>query len=195
MRVGAAEAAELSYLLAAGTRASLLVFQLCSSQTHCRATVPPIGSMTAIPPQPVHGAFHRLIAFLRDRGVLSAGITYLLNVDVCYLKKTHENVNVLVSECCLADIYMMYIYIYMIYDVVVFLNFGLSVESSKVLPKILQDIYYFIHKCIHLIIYFSHIPTAQLPVAVDHSCVPSLRHALHSCLAGISINNRENIKY
>lgn len=85
----------------------------------------------------------------------------------------------------------------MIYDVVVvvFLHFGLCVEKSKVLPKILQDIYYLIHKCIHLIIYFSHIPTAQLPVAADHSCVPSLRHALDSCRTGISINNRENIKY
>lgn len=74
-------------------------------------------------------------------------------------------------------------------------HFRLCVERSKVLPKTLQDIYNFIHKCISLIIYFSHIPTAQLPVAVDHSSVPSLRHALHSGRAGISINNRDNIKY
>lgn len=155
----------------------------CAAHKHCRATVPPIGSMTATPPQPVHGAFHRLIAFLRDRGVLSAGITYLLNVDVCYLKKTHENVNVLVSECCLAD------------DIWCSCFFAFWFMRRKVKSPPKDPSGYFIHKCIHWIIYFSHIPTAQLPVAVDHGCVPSLRHALHSGRTGISINNRENIKY
>lgn len=49
MRVGA-QAAELSHLAAVGPRAShLLVFQLCSSPSHCRATVPPIGRITAAP--------------------------------------------------------------------------------------------------------------------------------------------------
>ncbi len=50
MWVGEAEAAELSHLAAAGPRASpRLMFQLCSSRSHCRATVPPIGNITATP--------------------------------------------------------------------------------------------------------------------------------------------------
>lgn len=49
------EAAELSHLVAAGARATPptpLTFQLFSSQSHCRATVPPIGSITATPAHP-----------------------------------------------------------------------------------------------------------------------------------------------
>lgn len=99
MRVGAAE---LSYLLAAGTRASLIMFQLCSSQSHCRATVPPIGSVAATLQRVQKTFLSFLFAVTRHQWVPVShnhlSLLYIL-VGICATlkKKSREVKNVSVS--------------------------------------------------------------------------------------------------